>query len=64
MGPRVSDRRCLYMPDSLWDRIVAQAARDSLETGERITPSKWVRAVVEEQLRIAEHERHAESAAG
>ena len=57
----MSDRRCIYMPDSLWDRIVAQAARDSLATGERISPSRWVRAVVEEQLRVAQdQETHSD----
>ena len=62
----MSARRCLYMPDDLWDSIVAQAARDSLATGERISPSRWVRAVVEEQLRVAQEmdDGRAESTTG
>lgn len=48
------NRRTLYIPDVLWRRLLLRVARDQGLTGERLTVSRWVRELLESELRVAD----------
>lgn len=46
----MTNRRTLYLPDDLYERLVKQAAREMAETGEQVSVSAIVRRYVERGL--------------
>lgn len=46
----MSDRRTLYIPEDLWERLVRRVAREQAETGEQVSVSAFVRRLIEREL--------------
>lgn len=43
-------RRNIAIPQSMWDNVVEAAAREQIETGERVSISEWIRRAIRERL--------------
>lgn len=46
----MTNRRTLYLPESLYERLVKQAAKEMAETGQHVSVSAIVRRYVERGL--------------
>jgi Arc/MetJ-type ribon-helix-helix transcriptional regulator len=45
-----SRRRNVWLPDSEWERIQLAALQQSVELGQRVTASEWIRCAIRERL--------------
>lgn len=44
-------RRCLWIPDELWERIQKAAAQQGAKEGKPVAVAEWIRQAIEKALK-------------
>lgn len=50
MSPEEAARRNITIPPSLWAAVIEAAARETIQTGEQVSASEWIRRAVRDRL--------------